>query len=94
MPRRFQFSSLIFLLAACCCWPATAQDRLLNEVYGQGVHTFHGGNYVAAARLLDDAINLGLNDPRAYSLIAPSPRCVWAIAAERKVTYEWAPNSK
>jgi len=46
--------------------PTFAQDHYLNQLYGQGVHAFHSGNYSQAQRLLDDAIHAGSKDPRAY----------------------------
>jgi hypothetical protein len=45
---------------------ATAQDGVLAELYGSGVHAYFGNDYAKAYDLLSRAINGGLNDPRAY----------------------------
>lgn len=45
---------------------ASAQDAILAQMYGRGVHAFNSGNYTDANRFLSAAINGGTKDPRAY----------------------------
>lgn len=45
---------------------AAAQNRVLNELYGNGVHAFNSYDYEAALSLLSEAIDNGSKDPRAY----------------------------
>src|SRR5687767_285979 len=57
----------IALAALAFCGPAVrAQDAVLEELYGRGVHSFFGRDYRAAHQHLTDAINSGSRDPRAY----------------------------
>jgi hypothetical protein len=43
-----------------------AQDAVLNELYGRGVHQYFAGNYAQASSELTAAISAGSKDPRAY----------------------------
>ena len=43
-----------------------AQDTVLTELYGRGVHSFHRGDYVQAHRLLETAVAEGTTDPRVH----------------------------
>jgi hypothetical protein len=45
---------------------AVAQDSVLTELYGEGVHAYHAHDLVRAYDLFTRAIDGGLNDPRAY----------------------------
>lgn len=45
---------------------ASAQDRYLAEMYGEGVHAVYRGNSSAADRSLSRAIDGGFEDARAY----------------------------
>ncbi len=45
---------------------AAAQDTILAETYGRGVHAYYAGRYSEAQQYLTAAIDGGLNDPRAY----------------------------
>lgn len=45
---------------------ATAQNAILAEMYGRGVHAFYAGNYTEAQRYLSMAIDNQIQDPRAY----------------------------
>lgn len=45
---------------------AVAQNAVLAEMYGRGVHAYYGGNHNDAYNLLSMAINNGSKDPRAY----------------------------
>ena len=52
--------------AALCCPRATAQEAVLTEFYGSGVHHYFAGNMAAAIADLTVAINGRTKDPRAY----------------------------
>jgi hypothetical protein len=43
-----------------------ADEVLLGQIYGTGVHAFNEGDYVGAYNALTSAIKGGSNDPRAY----------------------------
>ena len=43
-----------------------AQDNLIGELFGRGVHAFYAGEYVEAHTLLTSAIQQGTDDPRCY----------------------------
>jgi hypothetical protein len=43
-----------------------AQDTLLAELYGQGVHAYFAGDYQQAYTLLSEAITQGSRDPRCF----------------------------
>lgn len=45
---------------------ARAQDSILAELYGQGVHAYFAGDYTSAHELLTSAIEQGSRDPRCY----------------------------
>jgi hypothetical protein len=45
---------------------AVAQESVLTELYGEGVHAYYARDIVRAYDLLTRAIDGGLNDPRAY----------------------------
>lgn len=45
---------------------ASAQEDVLAEMYGRGVHHYHSGNYIDAHRYLTMAIDNGTRDPRPY----------------------------
>ncbi len=46
--------------------PANAQNAILAEMYGRGVHAYYGGRYEDANQFLSMSINNGSKDPRAY----------------------------
>lgn len=48
------------------CLPAFAQGDALNELYGNGVHAYNGGNYLEAYNQLTAAIKNHSEDPRVY----------------------------
>ena len=59
----------IIVLALICCsvkMPAAAQDYVLNELYGNGVHAFFSGNHEEALNFLDEAVEEGSRDPRVF----------------------------
>ncbi len=45
---------------------ASAQNSVLSEFYGRGVHAFYSNDYTAATDYLSKAIDGGIKDPRAY----------------------------
>ena len=45
---------------------ATAQEAVLAEIYGRGVHAFYSGQHDQARQMFSSAINNGIKDPRAY----------------------------
>ncbi len=45
---------------------ASAQDAVLAEMYGRGVHAYYSGRYSDATQYLSTAIDNGIEDPRAY----------------------------
>ena len=65
---RVQRLAIIVLAIICCSakMPATAQDYVLNELYGNGVHAFFSGNYEQALNFLDEAVEEGSRDPRVF----------------------------
>jgi tetratricopeptide (TPR) repeat protein len=46
--------------------PAFGQFDALNELYGNGVHAYNGGDYVEAYNEMTRAIDNGSQDPRVY----------------------------
>lgn len=44
----------------------TAQEGVLDELYGNGVHAYFAGDLATAQELFADAIDAGTTDPRAY----------------------------
>ena len=45
---------------------ASAQDNLLGELYGVGVHAYFAGSYGEAEESLSAAVAGGSRDPRVY----------------------------
>src|SRR5262245_8431619 len=55
------------LVAAICSFrAASAQDPVLSELYGRGVHSYFSGRSGEASSDLTTAISLGSRDPRVY----------------------------
>lgn len=48
------------------CLPAFAQGDALNELYGNGVHAYNGGNYLEAYNQLTAAVQNHSEDPRVF----------------------------
>ena len=66
MARRF-LAHCFALAALGVSIPALhAQDNLLDDLYGRGVHAYFSRNYLDAHHLLSDAIVSGSKDPRVY----------------------------
>ena len=53
-------------LLAVCAVPSWAQDAILGQMYGNGVHAYFSGDYVRAHQLLTAAIEAGSHDARCY----------------------------
>jgi tetratricopeptide (TPR) repeat protein len=51
---------------ALCATAVQAQDAILGQMYGSGVHAYFSGEYVRAHGLLTKAIDAGSRDPRCY----------------------------
>lgn len=66
MARKILMGLAAVLIAASTTSQVHAQDSLLAELYGQGVHAFFAENYSQAHELLTMAIDQGSMDPRAY----------------------------
>jgi Flp pilus assembly protein TadD len=54
------------LLMGMVLTPIQAQETVLAELYGQGVHAYYSGDYRMAHQFLTSAIDQGSRDPRAY----------------------------
>ncbi len=64
MPR---FTFLFVLGLVClCAMPLAAQDAVLGQIYGNGVHAYFGQDYVKAHECFTSAIDGKTQDPRAY----------------------------
>jgi hypothetical protein len=57
---------LVGLLAFACPVSLAAQDAVLGQEYGNGVHAYFMGDYAAAYERLSGVIARGSKDPRAY----------------------------
>lgn len=64
-------TNLLTVLAVSICFAVTAsstsaQNAILAQMYGKGVHAYFSGDQTAARQFLSMAINNGSDDPRAY----------------------------
>jgi hypothetical protein len=59
-----RFAIAIVVLAFC--GRAIADEMVLEQIYGSGVHAFNDGDLAAASDAFTAAIKGGTNDPRAY----------------------------
>ncbi|HEY2761323.1 MAG TPA: hypothetical protein VGI75_11280, partial [Pirellulales bacterium] len=59
---------LVLIIAVSCliAISAHADDVVLEQIYGDGVHAFNAGDYTSAYNALTSAIKGGTQDPRAY----------------------------
>ncbi|MDH3718089.1 MAG: hypothetical protein OES79_08200 [Planctomycetota bacterium] len=63
------FRSLVFCLGLCALLthaPVEAQDVVILQIYGEGVHDYFAGNYQEAQQGLTQVVDAGSRDPRAY----------------------------
>ena len=65
MSRSIVVGLLVFGLASCFVVSAFASNAVLGEEYGNGVHAYFAGDFIAAHERLTDVINAGTKDPRA-----------------------------
>lgn len=64
---RSLFTHCFALAALGVCIPALhAQDNLLDDLYGRGVHAYFSRNYEDAYKHLSDAATSGSQDPRVF----------------------------
>ncbi len=63
MARILTLVTALLALAAANC---LAQDAMLEELYGRGVHAYFAGNIRAAFDSLNASIQSGSRDPRAF----------------------------
>jgi len=66
MARKIVMGLAAVLIATSTTSQVRAQDSLLAEFYGQGVHAFFAGDYSLTHEMLTTAIEQGSMDPRAY----------------------------
>ena len=68
MAHRWQVRVLIVHGLVCFCMLASAQaeDYVLDELYGSGVHAYFSQDYETSVDLLTAAISEGSTDPRVY----------------------------
>ena len=59
-------SACITILPGAGVNVASAQQAVLNEMFGAGVHAYYANDYSRAYDALTRAIDGGINDPRAY----------------------------
>ncbi|PQO26978.1 hypothetical protein C5Y97_27370 [Blastopirellula marina] len=59
-------SCLSLLLSTLVSQEVVAQDTVLTELYGRGVHAYFRGNFAEAQKLLDTVVDQGTSDPRVY----------------------------
>jgi hypothetical protein len=63
---RRKIAVVVSFTLLCCAGALLADEVLLGQIYGTGVHAFNAGDYVGAYDALTSAIKGGSNDPRAY----------------------------
>ena len=66
MARNIVFEIAVLLTLGPAVSTSRAQDSLLQELYGQGVHAYFAGKYDQAHELFTKAIEQGSQDPRCY----------------------------
>ena len=66
MKKSLATAAGLAVLLAGLCGPAQAQNNVLAEMYGRGVHAYYAGNLTDANQFLSSAIYGGIKDPRAY----------------------------
>ncbi len=96
--------SLVFAALTLGLMPtgsASAQNAVLAEIYGRGVHAFFCGRNDEATQLLSMAIDNGIQDPRAYyfrGLVAYSSGRIaeaeadWQLGAELEASGQTNPQ--
>ncbi|RCS52836.1 hypothetical protein DTL42_08365 [Bremerella cremea] len=59
-------SCLSLLLPALVTQESAAQDTVLTDLYGSGVHAYYRGDFAEAQKLLGTVVEEGTSDPRVY----------------------------
>ena len=62
----FRVALIGMAIVASVASSANAQNAVLAELYGRGVHAFYSSDYATAYDFLSKAIDGGIKDPRAY----------------------------
>ncbi len=62
----FRVTLIAFALVALIAPSTQAQNAVLSELYGRGVHAYFRNDYTTANDYLSKAIDGGIKDPRAY----------------------------
>ncbi|MBR5162279.1 MAG: hypothetical protein IKW80_11660, partial [Thermoguttaceae bacterium] len=68
----FQRNAWASIMALCVCSlalcisQASAQEKVLKQYYGNGVHAYYSGDYKGAYDLLSKPIDAKIEDPRPY----------------------------
>ena len=66
MARRFLLGCCLALAGLSTVGSTWAQDTLLDELYGRGVHAYYAHDYQDAFMALSEAVASGSKDPRVY----------------------------
>jgi tetratricopeptide (TPR) repeat protein len=57
---------LVVVLSSLWTVASQAQEAVLEQLYGKGVHSYFSGDYSKAYERLTSVINAGISDPRAF----------------------------
>jgi hypothetical protein len=58
--------AIVVLFVSLTALPSQAQEAILGQLYGNGVHSYFAGDYVKSFDQLTSAITAGSHDPRVY----------------------------
>ena len=59
-------SCFSLLLTAFATHEAVAQDTVLSDLYGHGVHSYYRGDFAETVKALETVVDEGTSDPRVY----------------------------
>jgi len=65
-PRRFRVTLVTSMLFSSLLASVRAEDFVLDELYGSGVHAYFCSDYQTSVDLLSSAVGEGSTDPRVY----------------------------
>ncbi len=93
MSMKLSFAPAALVLALALSWQGSllAQEAVLEELYGSGVHKYFSGDYAGADADLTAAVDGGSRDPRVYYFRGLARL---ATAATRPPTFSAAPTWK
>ena len=92
MTRNFVVcAALAWAGLACIATVARAQDPILAELYGSGVHEYFSGRYQQAITDLSQAVDGGTKDPRVFYFRA---LCWWRLGDTPKAQTDLAAGAK